>query len=334
MNKRILGFSILALSLTLVGCGENNETSSNSEETAEETVDETTENTEAAGTSDTSTETTLTDSLGNEVVIPANPERIIASYLEDYLVALGVSPVAQWSISDGAGIQDYLQEDLQDIPTIPFDLPFEAVTSFSPDLLLVGSAETVGDGKYGQYSKIAPTYVVGTEDSENWREDLVEIAKVLNLNDEADQILEDYDAKAEESQDIIKDSIGEDSVAAVWLTGGQLFIVSETASSGAVMYGDLGLASPDVVKEISESATSDWSPISLEEVAQLDTEHLFLISSELDDSIELLEDPLWQNIPAVKNDQVYEYESTTSWLYNGPVANDQIIDDVLESLVE
>ncbi|WP_416148812.1 ABC transporter substrate-binding protein [Salipaludibacillus sp. HK11] len=331
-NKSLLGVSLLALSLALTGCGENNEDNSNNEGNSSTEVNSNNENTAEAD--ERSEEQTLTDSLGNDVVIPANPERIIASYLEDYLVALDVTPVAQWSISEGAGIQGYLQEDLNGVETIPFDLPFEAVTSFNPDLHIVGSGDTVSDGKYEQYAKIAPTYVVATENSENWRENLTEIAEVLNLTDKADQVLENYDKKAEESQEKIKNAIGEDPVAAIWLTGDQFFVVSEGLSSGAVLYGDLGLSSPEVVKEISKTATADWSPISLEELAELETEHIFLINSNQEDGLELLEDPLWQNIPAVKNNHVYEFESTSSWLYNGPVANEQIIDHVLDSVVE
>ena len=43
-------------------------------------------------TEELSTERILTDAMGHEVTIPANPERIIASYLEDNLVALGITP--------------------------------------------------------------------------------------------------------------------------------------------------------------------------------------------------------------------------------------------------
>ena len=57
----------------------------------------------------------------------------------------------------GSGsIQDYLQDDLKDVPTISYDLPYEKVLSFEPDLLLISSSATVEGGKYEHYSKIAP----------------------------------------------------------------------------------------------------------------------------------------------------------------------------------
>ena len=99
------------------------------------------------------------------------------------------------------------------------------------------------------------------------------------------------------------------------------------------MYGDLGLTVPDVVKEISASATGNWSSISLEKLAELDADHLFFINSD-GEGAEVLQDPLWANIPAVKNGNIYEYGKDTSWLYTGTIANSQIIDNVLESLVK
>ncbi len=85
------------------------------------------------------TERVLKDALGNDVKVPANPQRIIASYLEDHLVALGVKPVAQWSIGENS-VQHYLQGDLAGIAPIPFNLPPEVVMSFDPDLIIIDNA--------------------------------------------------------------------------------------------------------------------------------------------------------------------------------------------------
>lgn len=58
----------------------------------------------------TSQERVLKDALGHEVKVPAQPQRVIASYLEDHLVALGVKPVAQWSVGKNS-VQGYLQKN-------------------------------------------------------------------------------------------------------------------------------------------------------------------------------------------------------------------------------
>lgn len=285
------------------------------------------------GTEEAATRT-LTDAMGNEVTIPANPKRIIASYLEDNLVALGVKPVAQWSVNDGQSIQGYLQDGLKEIPTIPHDLPFEAVQEMQPDLIIMDSASMVEGGKYEQYNQIAPTYVIGTEENNDWRLELTKVGEILGKEEEAKKVLEDYDKKAAEAKATIEEKVGNPSVAAVWLVGGKFFMVSETLSSGAVMYGDLGLKVPSVVKEISAKATGNWSEISLEKLAQLDADHLFLINSDKATGSAPLSDALWKSIPAVKAGNVYEFSPADSWLYTGAIANGQIIDDILESLVK
>jgi len=322
-KRTIIMSSFLALSLSLAGCGDTSENGTQTKDTETEKV-----------TEELSTERILTDAMGHEVTIPAKPERIIASYLEDNLVALDITPLAQWTVNDGASIQNYLQDYLKDVPTIPYDLPFEVVTSFSPDLLVMSSAEAVEGGKYEQYSKIAPTYVLEVENNSDWREKLLKVGEIFEKTDEAKQVLEEYEKKATDSKKIIQDSIGSESAAAVWLVNNTFFIVSENVSSGAVLYGDLGLSTPNVVKEISSTATGNWSEISLERLAELDADHIFLINSDKGNGAEMLLDPVWKNIPAVKNGHIYEYAAETSWLYSGPIANTQTIDGVVESLTK
>lgn len=321
-NKRITIILTIFLTILLfiVGCSDKNK--------------EVKEKQPKSVTEETSTERKMVDAMGHEVLISAHPERIIASYLEDNLVALGIMPVAQWSINDGEGVQQYLQDYLKDVPTIPSDLPFEVVTSFMPDLILMGSAEIVEGAKYEQYNKIAPTFVVEEENNGDWREQLRSVGEIVGQKEKADKVLADYETKAKESKKLIQDSVGTDSVAAIWLVNNNFYMVSDNVSSGAVLYGDLGLATPNLVKEITDTATGNWSAISLESLAELDADHLFLINSDIGNGAEMLKDPVWKSIPAVKKGQIYEFSSDTSWLYAGPIANTQMIDDVIASLTK
>ena len=316
--KSILFICLLLVFTVLAACGNNNSKENNNKEN---------------GASQDATERTLTDALGNEVKVPAEPKRIIGSYLEDDLLSLGVTPVAQWSIKEGKGVQAYLQDSLKDVPTIDSSLPYEAVSSFAPDLVLMSSGAQVEGAKYDQYAKLAPTYVVSKENNNDWRTRLQTIGEVIGKKAEAEKVLADYNKKAEDAKGKIQASIKDESAAAIWLVSNQLFIVGENVASGAVLYGDLGLKVPEVVKEISATATGNWSAISLEKLAQLDADHLFLINSD-GKGAEVLKDSLWSNIPAVKKGNIYEYGPDTSWLYSGPIANTQIIDDVVESLVK
>lgn len=74
----LIGTTLLLGSFLLMTCGNTNKEANNADKTHE-----------------------VTDTLGNKVTVPAKPKRIIASYLEDYLVALGEKPVAQWTVGQG-----------------------------------------------------------------------------------------------------------------------------------------------------------------------------------------------------------------------------------------
>lgn len=49
---------------------------------------------------------------------------------------------------------------------------------------------------------------------------------------------------------------------------------------------------------------------------------------------ELIKDPVWSGIPAVKEGHVYDFGKDSSWLYTGTIANGQMIDDVLKSVLQ
>jgi iron complex transport system substrate-binding protein len=330
-NKPVLlMLIILVISLGVAACGNNKENNTSDASSSTPTLVEPTAVESASSSPQTGTEQTVTDGVGNEVKIPADPQRIIASYLEDHLVALGVKPVAQWSVANG--VQDYLKAGLDGVPTIPYDLPFEAVTSFEPDLIIMASGANVEGDKYTQYSQIAPTYTIGDEVNNDWRQALLKIGEILNRSELAQKVLADYEAKAKDAKEKLQQVAPGKSAAAIWLVQKTFYIVSDKLSSGAVLYQDLGLTVPTVVEEISKTSGSNWLPISLEQLAQLDVDNLFLVNSDAATGSEALKDPVYQGIPAVKNGNVYEYPPTSSWLYTGAIANTQIIDDVLESI--
>lgn len=276
----------------------------------------------------TSTETTtvMKDALDHEVKIPSQPKKIIASYLEDYLKALDVEPVAQWTVGGGSK-QNYLDLDQ---PTINYDLPYEEVLKFEPDLLLIDSNSMVEGGKYDQYSKIAPTYVVKNGEGVTWQDRLEDVAKVLNKEDKAKEVLKDYDQLVKDTKEKYDQEIEGRSIAVLWVTNNSAFMVADNKSSGDLLYGQLGFEEPALTKEISKAATSDWSAVSLEKLAQLDADYLILVNS--DQEAAMFKDSLWQNIPAVKNGNLWEFGPEKSWLYNGPIAYTEMIHDVQEKL--
>ncbi|WP_238594647.1 iron-hydroxamate ABC transporter substrate-binding protein [Caenibacillus caldisaponilyticus] len=305
---------LLILALLLAGCGK----AGNSNESANDNA--------------ANKEKVVKDAMGHKVTIPAHPKRIIAPYLEDPLIVLGEKPVAQWSVANG--IQDYLQAHLKNVPKINYNLPPEEVVSFNPDLIIVSSESLVQKGLYEKYSKIAPTYVLGDKTASDWRKTLLKLGELLNKSDQAKKALQDYDKKAAEAKEKLHQALGDKKVAILWLTQKQFYVVDPTRSSGAVLYHDLGLNVPKMVQDLPKDPNATWKPVSLEKLADLDADEIFLVNSDKGQGDTVLNNPVWKNLPAVKAGHVYEMSQKSSWLYSGLIANEQIIDDVEKALLK
>jgi len=275
----------------------------------------------------------MTDALGHQVPIPANPQRILATYLEDHLLSLGVKPVAQWMVANGK--QEYLQsEGLEGIPTISYNLPLEEVLSFNPDLIIIGSSTLVQNGMYEQYAKIAPTFVLGDDLVKDWRKTLTKIGELLGREEQAQKVLQEYDAKVEETKKKIAPILEGKKVATLWLVQKSFFIVDKQMACGSVLYGDLGLQPPELVLNLPKDDDASWKPVTLEKLAELDADYIFLVNSDGPGGKEVLDQPIWKNLPAVKENRVYELSSSSSWLYSGAIAGKQVMDDLVRLLTK
>lgn len=284
----------------------------------------------STGTSTDASTKEVTDYLDHTLTVPTDPKRVIGTYLEDYLVSLDVTPVAQWTVGSGS-VLSYLQDYLTDIPTLNYDMPYEDVLSFEPDLLFVSSSDLVEGDKYEQYSQIAPTYVVENGDGVTWEDTYLDIAGVLGKEEQAETTITQYQTDAEELKNELTDAIGEKSIAVLWVTNNSAFVVAENRASGTLLYEDLGFQVPNVVADISASATADWSAISTEALAELDADYLILVDS--DEEAALYDESAWQNIPAVANNQVFSFDSDHSWQYTGPIATQMMLSDVREAIL-
>ncbi|MED0756580.1 ABC transporter substrate-binding protein [Aneurinibacillus thermoaerophilus] len=297
--------------LLLVGCGTNN----HAKEAKEKSKD-----------------VTVTDAMGQQVTIPANAKRILAPYMEDSLVALGVTPVAQWSI--GTTVLDYLQSYLKDVQKIGWDLPLEQTIKAKPDLIIFSSPAAIQKGNYEVYKKVAPTYVFKDEEGSDWRKQLLVMGKLLGKDKQAKNALADYDEKAKQASKKIKAAIGDETAAILWVAGDQFYLFENTRFAANVLYDDLGVAQPEMIQKL-HVAEATWKPVSLEALSKLDADHLFLVSKPGESGLETLKNSsVWKGIPAVKKGNVYNMEDPSHWTISGLIANKLTIDQIVDSLTK
>ncbi|OZU87618.1 ferrichrome ABC transporter substrate-binding protein [Virgibacillus indicus] len=309
-------FTVLLL-LVLAACGNddndsNNDTSNNASEGNNE-----------------NTEVTVDSEMG-QVTLPANPERVLAPFHEDTLLALGITPVAKWAI--GESVQNYLEKDLQDLERIEWTMPLEQVLSHEPDLIILENSLDSYEGSYEEYSAIAPTYVMTEEVTKDWKKQLQVFGEILGKETEAEKALADYETKVKEANGELTEILGDETVAFMWVTGGKYFLFEENRHSANMIYSELGVNVPILVEELGEAGTA-WDPISLEKLSELDADHVIILGNQKDEGIETLKNSnVWKNTAAVQNDQVYYIEDESNWTNSGLNASEQTIDELLETL--
>ncbi|MBG9786529.1 ABC transporter substrate-binding protein [Brevibacillus laterosporus] len=263
-----------------------------------------------------------------EVEIPVHPKRIAAIYLEDPLVALGITPIVQW-YHPAWGKQDYLGLD---VPTFDITGSIEALIEANPDLIIVDGG--VDATKYEAYSKVAPTYRIPDSFNKNAVETFKRVADIVGMPEKAESVLKEYQKQVTDAKEKLNSSIGRETVAVIRLNVGEkpsLALFGLKNAYTRMIYEDLGLEPYEPVKKIVTHEI-----VSLEKIPEFNADHIIIFpsngtwtSQENKQAVALLEDPLWKALPAVKNGHVYQMERT-HWQSGSIKANTMKIEDLLK----
>ncbi|WP_046215743.1 ABC transporter substrate-binding protein [Paenibacillus wulumuqiensis] len=274
-------------------------------------------------------EQTVTDEQGHQLQIPAAPQRVFAPYLEDSLLTLGVTPVAQWS--SGQEGQPYLEDQLKDVPKLDFSsgLPSpELVMNYKPDLIILHTSHYAEKGVYESYSKIAPVYVFNNASGDP-EKSLQTIAGLLGKQQQAEQAIQQYKAKLADAKAKIQSVTEAGKKAAIIRFAPRgVTLMSPDYFSGYVVYKQLGLGQPGLVQQKSTAM------IATESLADIDADYIFTVdvSSRGTNSMqEMTSSEVWKSMPAVRAGHVYEADSSY-WLGSGLIAFGKVIDDVVAAV--
>ena len=299
-----------------------------------------TDSAEAAANPEGNTTKSVKHDYG-ETVIPVHPKRIVSYLQEDILLALDVPLVLAYR-KEG----DFLYEELQakNVPTFQSgsEPNYEAVLDAQPDLIIISSGFP-DQAAYEKLSKIAPTLAY---DRDQWQESILKIGQALDLEDEANAILQAYQDKLKQARETIIQTVGADKTVALVRTSekeAELFFPD--FSFGSVLYHDLGLTPATSITDLRKTTEETWGiTLSLEKLPELTADYLFVTAGGSMSPPEVYQKALdtltgveklqvWKAIPAVKQNHKYNV-SARRWMLSGPIADSAKIDDVVQALTD
>lgn len=281
--KKLLFPILMLLVLIISACGKTS-----SEETSKKE-----ENTSSKG----KTETITYQSENGPVEVPANPKRVILlSGFTGNVIDLGVNVVGVdvWSKNNPT-----FKEELKNVKEVS-DENLEKIIELEPDLIIGLSNIKNAD----KLKEIAPT-VTYTWGKADYLTQHLEIGKLLNKEKEAQAWVDDFKKRAEATGKDIKAKIGEDAtVSVIESYGKDLYVFGENWARGTeILYQAMKLQMPEKVK--ADALKPGYFTISAEVLPDYAGDYVILSKySDADTSFQ--ETETYKNIPAVKNNRVFE----------------------------
>ncbi|MEN2767452.1 iron-hydroxamate ABC transporter substrate-binding protein [Ornithinibacillus xuwenensis] len=276
--KKILLLILLCLLLLVAACS-NKETSSKD------------------GADNHSDETITYESETGPVEVPANPERVVvlSSYAGD-LIKLGVNIVG---VDSWSAMNPNFEDTLEGVDVVSNE-DLEKIIELDPDLIIgLNNIENAD-----KLEEIAPT-VLFTYGKNDYLEQLIEIGKVVNKEEEATEWVEDFKTRAKELGEEIKAKIGEDTtVTVIENYEKQFYLFGDNWGRGTeILYQEMGLKMPEKVSEVA--LEPGYFAISQEVLADYVGDYVIL-SLTTDQDTAFLEEDWYNEIDAVKNGQLFE----------------------------
>jgi len=262
-----------------------------------------------------SSDDTITyESENGPVEVPANPERVIVlSTFAGNVLALDTPLVGVDSWSKGN--PNY---DLEGVEAVSDD-NLEKIIELQPDLIIgLSSIKNIE-----KLNEIAPT-VTFTYGQLDYLEQHLEIGKLLNKEEEAQQWIDDFKGRAIDLGDQIREEIGPDAtVSVIENFDKELYVFGDNWARGTeILYQEMRLPMPEKVKE---TALEDgYASLSLEVLPEYVGDYL-IVSKNEDSSSSFMDTETFQNIPAVKNGNVFVADAT-KFYFNDPITLDYQLD--------
>lgn len=233
--------------------------------------------------------TRVVKTVKGDVEVPANPQKIIATYGIGDLVALGATLVATYD-AKGTAFED-------EVANLPVWAAFETedIMAYDPDLIFV-----VNEEQYNKVSKIAPTILIPFTEL-SMEERITFLGEVLSKEAEAQKLLSDFNEKVVAAKKLLEEteitsktfSLMEGGNGSVWVFG------DKWGRGGDLLYSHLGLKAPKVIQE-EIIGKDQYRDVSMEVIGDYAGDYI-IYSGELGD---LEGNPVWESLPAVTSGNI------------------------------
>ena len=205
-----------------------------------------------------------------EVCVPKTPQRLVSLdniTLADAL-ALEISSVGASLIRQ---LPSYLNDKLPQIEFIgKSEQPnLEKIFQLNPDLIV--GIEMFAESIFQQLSQIAPTAVGKWSGHPDWREHFNFVARVLNKENEAKTVWENYNRRIEELKIALGGRLKDVEVSVAYTSHGTITIYAENSFSGSIL-ADLGIHRPKNQAAVDKGIII----LSEERIPELDGDILFV----------------------------------------------------------
>ncbi|MCP1450869.1 iron-hydroxamate ABC transporter substrate-binding protein [Priestia megaterium] len=250
------------------------------------------------------------------VKVPANPKRVVVlgSYAGN-VISLGVNIVG---VDSWSKMNPRFEKKLKGVEEVS-DENLEKIIKLKPDLI-IGLSTTKNVDKL---KKIAPT-VTYTYDKVDYLTQHVEIGKLLNKEKEAQSWVNDFKKRAAKSGSDIKAKIGDDTtVSVIENFDKQLYVFGDNWGRGTeILYQEMKLKMPEKVKDMA--LKDGYYAISPEVLPEYAGDYL-IFSKNQDGDTSFEKTDTYKNIPAVKNNHVFE-ANAKEFYFNDPITLDYQLD--------
>ncbi len=320
----ILNLTIVACFITVIyGCSNSNiEIDTKNKNNVVNASNKTTSNTRK-----------ITHALG-KTPVPVNPKRVVVLDTDrlDSSLALGIKPVGAVA-NPAEGFAQYLGNQTEGITIVGSrkQPSIETILRLKPDLIMGNAREH--RQIYDKLNQISPTVLTegrGTEG--NWQELFKKDAQVLGKTEIAEKLLSEYNQRVSTLREKLSKKYQGKKISIMTLVQGNVAVLTNKSFPGSILK-NIGLERP----ESQKSSNEFMKRVSNEDIESIDGDIIFLLYFQTTGTSlplnKFKNDPLFSQLKAVQQNQVYEVDGRV-WITGSSIqAANGILDDLSRYLL-